>query len=193
MFRVTSPTRLFIPIYHRGALPLGQGHHWVGKFGAMSRFHDKTIMTAPVTRRKSIATIDREMMNYVHTTRLRHNQLSRSYHHWAPTSKRILADGVMLRRKRNRKLQTAFKAYFQYEVKQILSEQARLVNEHGQVAVNRALGEPLNEREAERRMALVERRVRATPVVPPVKRHIATQFQQHNDRFDTHWRQASQN
>lgn len=171
-------------IYHRRALPLGKGIRWAGKFGAVSRFYGRSVMSEPVTKHKSIATMDREFMNYVHNNKLRHFQLVHSYSFRSYSAKRLLVDTAVFRRQRFRKIQTAFKAYFQYEIKQSLMAQAGLVNLHGQAAVNRALGEPVSVHERDRLIHAVERRARAVPVVPQVKRHIATMGQLVADRFD---------
>lgn len=187
MLRATSKL-LILPIYHRKALPLRPGGKWSGHFGAASRFHNQIAMSEPVTAKKSIGSVDRDMMNYVHRTKLRHLQLRQTYHRIKRTNQRHIEQNSFYRRKRMRSIQTALKTFFQFEIKTKLQEQAKLVNLYGQAAVNRALGESVTSQERERRCEIVHKKVTTLPIVPAAKRHIVLQRQYHNDMFDTRLR-----
>jgi hypothetical protein len=188
MFARTT-IRREIPIYHRRAMPLVKGTFWKGNFGGVSRWYDKTLMAEPVTSRKSLATVDREMMNYVQQHRLRHQQLAMSYSRRRPTKIRKQREANVQQRRRQRKLQTAFKAYMQFQVKRTLETQAALASQYGQASVNAALGDYDTAAGKERLCTMIERKVRAPVSVAPVKRHQVTRVQHHNDRFDLRWRQ----
>jgi hypothetical protein len=164
---------------------------WSGKYGGVSRWYNRTAITEEVKGNEPISLIDRRVMQYVHRTKLRHFQLGRVYQEKSRSTEVKLSEGAFLRRRWMRRVQKSFIAYMQYETKNVLEDQAKLVNEYGQAAVNRALGDPVHETEAQktRKMEAIRRKVRSLPAVPAVPRHVATMKQIHNDRFNMRWRQ----
>lgn len=178
-------------IYHRKAMGTMAYTKWSGRYGGVSRFYNRTAMTEEVKASEPISLIDRRMMQYVHRTKLRHFQLGRSYQERYRSTEVKLSEGSFLRRRQQRRIQQSFIAFMQYQTKNVLEDQAKLVNQYGQSAVNRALGDPVNDTEAQRskKMDAIKRKVRSLPSIPAVPRHIATMKQIHNDRFDMRWRQ----
>jgi hypothetical protein len=189
MLRFTFVTRE-VPLYHRRALSLAKGAKWHGNFGAVAhRFYGKTCMTEAVTPKRTIAAIDRDMMTYVHRLKIRHRQLRRSYSEKPPSMQRQMEKKQVHARAWTRKVHLAYKAYMQFATMRTLREQARLVTVFGQAAVNEALGDVRGERDRQRLVSTLHRAVRQPPVVQPVRKHVVTRYQKHNDRFDLTWRQ----
>ena len=189
MFRCTTAA-LTIPLYHRRAMPLHKGTKWHGNFGAIAtRFYGKTCMTEAVTPRRSIAAIDRDMLNYVQKLRIRHRQMRRSGGEKSPSAFRNYEKKEVHMRGWLRKVQLAVRSYVHYSTMRALRDQARLVTQYGQAAVNAALGDFRSERDKQRLGATLHRAVRAPPVVMPVRKHVVTRMQKHNDRFDIRWKQ----
>lgn len=179
-----------LPLYHRKAMPLLKGTKWHGNFGAVAnRFYGKTCMTEAITPRRSISAVDRDMMNYVHRLRIRHRQQRRIFSEKGPTMFRNFEKKEYHQRQWLRKLQLSFRAYVQYATMRTLREQAQLVNKYGQTAVNAALGDYRSEKDKQKMLSTIHRVVRQPPVAGPVKKHVVTRFQRHNDRYDIKWRQ----
>jgi hypothetical protein len=130
-----------IPLYHRNAMPLMKGSHWFGKWGATSRFFGRVVMSEQVTPKRTIQAIDRDMLNYVQTQRLRHYQMARSYSQRTLTHERRRAEKVLWQRQWLRKVQLSYKSYMHFATMKTLEEQAKLVHKYGQASVNRALGD----------------------------------------------------
>jgi hypothetical protein len=189
MFRYS--TSLFtIPLYHRKSLPLVKGSFWHVNFGAVShRFYGKTCMIEAVTPKRSVAAIDRDMLNYVHRLRIRHRQQRRIYSEKSPTMMKNFEKKEVHMRNWLRKVQLAYRSYAQYATMRVLREQAQLVNKYGQSAVNAALGDFKTEKDKQKMLGMLHRAVRQPPVARPVKKHVVTRFQKHNDRYDIKWRQ----
>ncbi|EPY24075.1 hypothetical protein STCU_07337 [Strigomonas culicis] len=178
-------------MYHRKAMGTMKYSRWQGAHGGISHFYDRTAMIEPVQNNVPLTMIDREMMDYVHRTRLRHAQLFRSYQQKSNATQVKLHEGEMLRRKWHRRLQKSFIAYLQYKTIMVLKEQAQLVTEYGQASVNAALGEPVHAQAPEEKQRVINRlhrHIHALPNVNPVPKHIATMKQIHNDRFNFRWR-----
>ena len=187
----TRPLLGPIPLYHRRALPVRYGSSWYGKWGAVSRFYDKTCMIETMSGRRSITAVDRDMMNYVHMHRLRHYQMARSYNERTESTWRKNREGEFYRRRWGKKLQASFIAFMQFKTERCLKEQADLVTKYGQASVNRALGDPAFDTKSQKseRFAMLDRRIRAPPPIQPVKKYIATMYQLHPARFDLGWHQ----
>lgn len=193
MFRFTQ-TFHHLPLYHRGALALGKGAPgFTGNWGARGKFVGKIGQVEVVTSRRSIAAIDRDMMNYVHRLRIRHRQMRRIFSQKPPAMNRIFEKKEVHMRAWLRKFQLSYRAYVHYATMRTLKQQAVLVNKYGQAAVNRALGDYVGgagEQEGKSRLLqTMHRAVRTPPNAKPVKKHVVTRFQKHNDRFDLHWKQ----
>ncbi len=188
MLRITPALHIRWMLYHRQALG---GKRWSGRYGAVGKFYGRTGMADEVKGTEPITLVDRKMMSCMHTNKLRHFQLARSYHEKMYSTRRKHASGEMLRRRVHRKVQKAFIAFMQFKIKQTLEEQAKLVNTFGQTAVNTALGNPAAdapERQA-KQWAVINRKVKSLPTIPTSPRHIATMRQIQPDRFDRRWRQ----
>jgi hypothetical protein len=185
-----SPTLLGGKIlYHRKAMALSKRVNWRGNYGATGKWIGKIAMSEEVTNRRSITEIDREMMGYVHANRTRHDQMARSYHEIGKSKQRSRMQNREFYMRRLRYMQTAYKAYFQYETFRTLQQQAKLVTQYGQAAVNRALGDRAVKREDRgKRAAAVRRMVRAVPMQSPVPNNIVTRFQHYPDRFNRKYR-----
>lgn len=191
MLQSTTTLRGRFAIYHRNAMGTMPYTKWSGQYGGLSRFYNRTSMAEEVKGNEPITLIDRRMMNYVHQTKLRHFQMGRSYQEKYRTTEVKLREGAFLRRRVHRKMQKAFIAFMQYQIKGTLEEQAKLVNAFGQAAVNRALGDPSATETVEQRarsLEAIRRKVRALPSIPAVPKHVATMKQIHNDRFNYRWR-----
>lgn len=182
-----GPNRGSLPVYHRGALSLTKGSFWRGNFGANGRWLGLQAMSEPV-RRRSLGEIDREMLNYVHSLRERHEQMVRSFHQVTPSATRRRHEMKRWLRMRDNYLQTAFKAFVQYKTKETLREQARLVTKYSQAGVNRALGDVETARERQHALQVVQRAVMAPVMQNPAPKNIVTRFQHHPDRFDRQYR-----
>lgn len=163
---------------------------WHGAHGGVSRFYNRTAMIEEVKSTMPITIVDKQMMRYVHQTKVRHYQLFRSYQQKSNSTENKLREGEMLRRRWHRKLQKSFIAFMQFKIMKTLEDQAKLVNEYGQASVNAALGDPtqLTDADRERRWTGIRRKVHALPVVQTVPKHVATMKQIHNDRFNYRWR-----
>lgn len=190
MIRQTN-VALKLYTYHRNALPIKYGTHWGGKWGAISRFHNRTCMVEAVKPNQPITMIDRDMMNYVHRTKVRHWQLFRSYTWKMPATVRKKLENEFFRRRWQRRYQKSFIAFMQFEIKKTLEEKAKLVNKFGQASINRALGDPANDTEqvADKKWAVIRRQVRTPRITINAPKHVATMKQIHNDRFNQRWRQ----
>ncbi len=188
MLRVTTPLGIRWMLYHRQALG---GKRWAGKWGGVSKFYGRTALVDEVKSNEPVTLVDRRIMSYMHTNKLRQFQMARSYQEKTYSTRRKHAMGEMLRRRVHRKVQKAFIAFMQFKIKKTLEEQARLVNAFGQTAVNRALGDPANDSEQTKakKWAVINRRVKVLPAIPSSPRHVATMRQIQADRFDRRWRQ----
>lgn len=204
MFRASVTFLGEIPLYHRRSMPLGKGLKWHGNWGASGRFHGRASQIEAVTPRRSVAAIDRDMINYVHRLRIRHRQMRTIFSRKTPSQMRLFEKKEVHLRAWLRKFQLSYRAYVHYATMRVLREQAGLVNKYGQAAVNRALGDfgaassssgsgAAGAAEPEGKMRLLQsmhRAVRTPAPSRPVKRHVVTRFQKHNDRFDMWWRQG---
>lgn len=178
-------------MYHRQAMGTMKYSRWKGAHGGVSHFYNRTAMREEVKPHVPVSIVDRQMMNYVHRNRLRHFQLFRSYQQKSNATECKLREGEMLRRRWHRKLQKAFIAFMQFKTMKVLEDQAKLVNEYGQTAVNAALGDPWNantDADREKKFAVLQRRVQRLPTISTVPKHVATMKQIHNDRFNYRWR-----
>ncbi|KAG8345942.1 hypothetical protein ERJ75_001623400 [Trypanosoma vivax] len=178
-------------MYHRKAMGTMKYSKWKGAHGGVSHFYSRTPVLEEVKQNEPVTLVDRRIMNYVHRSRLRHFQLFRSYQQKSSSTECKLREGEMLRRRWHRRLQKAFIAFIQFKTLKVLEEQAKLVNEYGQAAVNTALGAPSpsdSDATSERKRLAIRRRVRAPPTVNVVPKHVATMKQIHNDRFNYRWR-----
>lgn len=178
-------------VYHRRAMGTMSYTRWSGRYGGVSRWYNRTGMTEAVKPNEPISLIDRRMMAYVHTTKVRHHQLFRSYQEKQRSTESKLREGAMLRRRWHRRLQKSFITFMQFKMKTMLEEQAALVSTFGQAAVNRALGDPAMEKpeSTQKRWDGIRRKVKALPPIMTAPKHVATMKQIHNDRFDFRWRQ----
>lgn len=162
-----------------------KGAIWRGNYGAHGRWLGKIGMCQQVTDKTSLADLDREFMNYVHSHRIRHDQLNASYHRTPPSSRRKQTDGQYFRWRREQYIRRAAAVFIQFETMKTLKEQATLVNQYGQAAVNYALGDNNATGKAKTsRMGHIARRIRAPVMQRPVVKHIATRRQQLPARFD---------
>lgn len=191
MISVTTPRLGQYAIYHRRAMGTMPYTRWSGKYGGVSRWYSRTSAVEEVRPGEPISLVDRRIMQYVHRSKLRHFQLARTYQEKYRSTEVKLGEGSFLRRRWQRRVQKAFIAFMQFKIKGVLEDQARMVNQFGQSAVNRALGDPANDGEAQRsrKVDAIRRKVRSLPSIPAVARHVATMKQIHNDRFDMRWRQ----
>ncbi|ORC90218.1 uncharacterized protein TM35_000092680 [Trypanosoma theileri] len=191
MLRSTSICHGGYMMYHRKAMGTMKYSKWKGAHGGVSHFYGRTPMIEEVKRNEPITLIDRRIMHYVHRSRIRHFQLFRSYQQKSNSTECKLREGEMLRRRWHRRLQKSFIAFMQFKTMKVLEDQARLVNQYGQAAVNAALGDPceaVTSEQRERKWAAIRRKVRTLPTVNVVPKHVATMKQIHNDRFNYRWR-----
>ncbi|EPY37754.1 hypothetical protein AGDE_06180 [Angomonas deanei] len=141
--------------------------------------------------------VDRQMMNYVHRSRLAPlpavSFLSAKVARYADK----LREGEMLRRAWQRKVQKAFISFIQFKTMKTLEEQAALVTRYGQASVNAALGEEKQYMETDekggpdakkKQFQRLHRQIQRLPSVQPIPKHVATMKQIHNDRFNHRWR-----
>jgi len=178
-----------IPVYSRRALPITKSVKWRGNFGAIGRWHGQVGVTEDLAKSgQTIQAADRDVMRYLHATKVRHNQMERSYHQRGRSHRITRREQHMWKRRSHRYLLTAFKAYMQFATKGVLQEQARLVTKFGQAAVNRALGQPQSEAEAIATATATAKRMKAPAPSAPVPRHRVTMGQRFNDRFDNRYR-----
>ena len=181
-------------IYSRNALPVMHGFTWHGNFGGISRWYMRHCMSEEITAGKSLLSVDRSMMNYVHANRIRHQQLRHSYSHESPMYRRATSLREFAHRQRIRKIQNGFRAVVHHEIKRTLEEKAMLVNKYGQAAVNEALGDTVarstpNMSAAERtkvegKINAIHRKVTVPEVQLPVPKHVVTPRQRKPARFD---------
>lgn len=161
MLRLSAVCHGGYMMYHRKAMGTMRYSKWQGAHGGVSHFYNRTAMREEVRRGSPITLIDRQMMAYVHRTRERHFQLFRSYQQKTNSTECKLREGEMLRRRWHRRLQKSFIAFMQFKTMKVLEEQAKLVHQYGQAAVNAALGDPM----ASTSEPVVS--VRGTPSFPP--------------------------
>lgn len=178
-------------MYHRKSMGTMRYSRWKGARGGISHFYGRTPMIEEVKANVPVSMVDRQMMSYVHRSRLRHFQLFRSYQQKSNTTECKLREGEMLRRRWHRKLQKSFITFMQFKTMKVLEEQAKLVSQYGQASVNAALGDPWNantDAERERKYVGLRRQVKTLPSIQMVPKHVATMKQIHNDRFNYRWR-----
>lgn len=166
-------------------MPIRWGRPWHGPFGASSRFHGHLTMSEAVTPGQSLLSIDRGMMSYVHSTKIRHRQLRASYSHSSGNTERIRVLDSFYSRRRQRKLHVGFRAFMHFKTKCLLEEQAALVSTYSQAAVNYVLGDTnLEGEEVQKKLNMIQRRVQSPELQLPVPRLVVTPRQRHPDRFD---------
>ncbi|KNH04673.1 hypothetical protein XU18_4161 [Perkinsela sp. CCAP 1560/4] len=172
------------PLYHQKALPLTRKRGWWGNWG-YKRFGYKTTMSQKMGQHTNPLSVDREMLNYVMETGIRQWVMYRRIR-WGPTSDRLREDRLFYIRRRQRLLNRSFNGYMQYEIRKTLQDQASLVDQYGQAAVNCALGSELYDMkstEAKNRLQTLQSKIHSPPVARPVIRHVMTMKQRLNDRF----------
>ncbi|CAD2218536.1 hypothetical protein AGDE_04209 [Angomonas deanei] len=197
MFNVSSVRLGGYMLYHRKAMGTMKYSKWQGGHGGLSHFYGRTIMREEVKEGMPVSMVDRQMMNYVHRSRLRHFQLFLSYQQKSHATQNKLREGEMLRRAWQRKVQKAFISFIQFKTMKTLEEQAALVTRYGQASVNAALGEEKQYMETDekggpdakkKQFQRLHRQIQRLPSVQPIPKHVATMKQIHNDRFNHRWR-----
>ena len=177
------------PIYHREALPIRPNIGWKGSFGAYSRFYGRVAMCDQIEGSgRSIGRADREMMNYVHLSRERYDQLRYTYQHYSDSEYRMHQKSTELLRLRRRRLNNSFNAFIHYKIKHLLNDQLTLSTKYSQAGINAALGDnadkniPLHPND--QMFQSIHKRINRPSALLPVPKHIVTPRQRRNDRFD---------
>ena len=173
------------PIYHQNALPLTNKRKWWGNWG-YKRFAYKPLMVEKMGPHSNPLSVDREMLQYTMDSGIRQWVMYRRIR-WGPTRDRTREDRLFYLRRRNRMLNRAFHGYMQYEIRKTLQEQAGLIDQYGQAAVNCALGSELYDlksEQAKNTLQSLQAKIHAPPVARPVIKHVITMKQKINDRFN---------
>uniref|UniRef100_A0A7S1PKC2 Uncharacterized protein n=1 Tax=Neobodo designis TaxID=312471 RepID=A0A7S1PKC2_NEODS len=176
------------PITNRRNMGLGKGVSWRGNYGAFGRWAGRVGMVEEVSAKKSITQVDNEIMDYVHKTRIRHDQMMTTYHGMKRSRQIAIWNARAAQRRWHTKMYRAYQTFVQYETMKTLKEQAGLVTQYGQAAVNRAIGDYKTLDERKQRATLVKRLVSAPTVIKSPTPHVLTQRQAVAHRFDRKWR-----
>ena len=181
---------LRIPLYHQKALPVMHKHKWFGNWG-YKRFAYRATMSQPMGKNNNITMVDREWMHETMSIGLRPWVMYRRVEH-TPTYNRERVKVHTLRRRHFKSLENSMKGFMQFKVMGLLKQQATMVNKYGQASVNAAMGDRLEDVDAEkanRKYVAIRKRMSSPPPSHPVTKHIATMYQIHNDRWNMKSRQ----
>ena len=187
MLRATpAALRWQMVMYHRDALPLKKGRMWHGKWGAMSIRYGRSLVSEKMSGKTLPTMVDRQVLNYMHVSKARNQQIYYSYSRKGPSQYRARIRGSELRRRMDRKIKASFIHFMQFKVMKNLEMRAELTSKYGQAAVNKALGDPaLMAAEAkERKWSGIRRKVTAVPTLATAPRYQATMKQIIADRFE---------